>query len=376
MLIKYCSICARHPYTENLSVSKCPVCNSELLVEAVSDESLLNRPKLINNHSHGTAANGNSSYKAPVFNSPFENSSDTGLLPPQTMSQNQGSNNTNIIKAATSGALISSNTGVVNATPGAVTGRARARRTGTTVIQGKVSQYTCSEQEAGQYRRFPIHKIIDAVVYHQRLDDVLHRFNVRTDNGADAMGHTQYTDTPVNVHGIIAGGGMHIANDSEVEIEGRFKNGVLMASKVSVIQSGNYSRVKFQHSASAIINGILAVVALVVMLVFVIMKGGSFFSTFKYFLKTWLIISAVSTILYFLIRFSKFGILARMASQKKGKFPLVGILLFSLIATLFFTNAFGVGTTLTGLVSKLILSFLPIVLVVVILLFIYKLFLF
>lgn len=370
MMVKYCNKCSGHPYTEDFSVSNCPVCNSELLFEMVSTESIANRPKLspvkFNVATHEKTVFPVSSKSSGGF----KQSGDNGLFPVRpTQEQKEAGTNTANLVSTTNSSSVPSTISVGGNNQGSVAPDARS---GGTVFTGKVSQYSCTGKEDGNYRRLLITKIIDAVVYHQRLEDVLHRFNVRVENGKDAMGYSQYSDIPVNVHGTIASG-MQITDNAEVEVEGKYRNGVLMASKVSVVNNGFNSQIKFQRSVSAIIYGVLAVVAAIALIVFVANTDGNFFANLKSFLLTWLVMSVVTAVLYLVLIFSKIGFLTRMATGKPKKFPIVGILLFSLIITMIFMNSFGIGASLSGLLSKLLVAIMPAAIIIIAIIFLIKL---
>ena len=351
-------------------MSNCPVCNSELLFEMVSTESIANRPKLspvkFNVATHEKTVFPVSSKSSGGF----KQSGDNGLFPVRpTQEQKEAGTNTANLVSTTNSSSVPSTISVEGNNQGSVAPDARS---GGTVFTGKVSQYSCTGKEDGNYRRLLITKIIDAVVYHQRFEDVLHRFNVRVENGKDAMGYSQYSDIPVNVHGTIASG-MQITDNAEVEVEGKYRNGVLMASKVSVVNNGFNSQIKFQRSVSAIIYGVLAVVAAIALIVFVANTDGNFFANLKSFLLTWLVMSVVTAVLYLVLIFSKIGFLTRMATGKPKKFPIVGILLFSLIITMIFMNSFGIGASLSGLLSKLLVAIMPAAIIIIAIIFLIKL---
>ncbi len=332
MLIKYCNKCAGHPYTEDFSITQCPVCKSNLDMEFIEPESISGRPKLP------------IMQKKPTF---------TETESPNTTFSNLGSNSNHTFSNATTyqpknqsnNSLPSTNSSknsvsVMNNNASNVTINNKKKRTGITSVTGKVSQYSSSGKEDGTYRRLFIHKLIDAIFYRQRFEDILHRFILRIDNGKDAMGYSQYVDIPVNVHGTIAGG-MQITDNSEVEVEGKYKNGVLMASKVCVINTGYQSKIKFQHSVTAIIYSILLLMAAIVMVVYSANSSGNFLESIKSFSITWLIVFVLLSVLYLLMMLTKIGLLIRLTSKKQMKFPFVGTLLFSFIITMVIVNLFG-----------------------------------
>ena len=120
-------------------------------------------------------------------------------------------------------------------------------------------------------------------------------------------------------------GGIQLVDNIEVEITGKYCNGILIANSISVLNNGYKSPIKFQHSVKAILYGILTLFALAFLVFIGVSSGGSFFQNIGSFLKTWLIASVTVTVLYFLVTFSKIGIMTRMATGKQRKFPLIGI---------------------------------------------------
>lgn len=238
-------------------------------------------------------------------------------------------------------------------------------------IRGKISQYSSSGKEDGTYRRLLPVKLYEAIVYKQRLEDVLHRFTVRVDHGEDALGYQKYTDIPVNVHGTISGG-LQLVDNAEVAVHGKYKNGVLMADSIYVINNGYESKVGFQHSVKAITYGILATVMFLFICFVVASTNGSFFANIKEFLKVWLIITVVITVLYLITSMSRFGLLTRMFSNKKRSFPLLGILLISLALTFLFLSFFGSLSGFGSALYGLIYSIVPIIIIIVALFFIIK----
>ncbi|MBQ1685462.1 MAG: hypothetical protein II072_08130 [Clostridia bacterium] len=237
-----------------------------------------------------------------------------------------------------------------------------------TEIKGKVSQYSNSDMEGGRYRRLFAQKLFDAMLYGQRTEDLLHRFKVRVSEGVDTFGNEKYTDVEVNVHGTISGGSL-IADNSEVEVSGKYKNGVLMARRINVVNNGYRSPVNFQRSVGGTMYAVLAVAVLAFIIILTAGAGGNFFDKLGKLLTTWLITAAVLTVLYFLFSFSKIGMLSRMSSGKRRSFPLVGILLVSLVIAMLIVYGFGAnaGSLLSGVLSKVISAIVTIVVIFVIL---------
>lgn len=375
MLVKYCSKCAGRPYTENCSMTNCPTCNGVLSCEMVDVSSLNGRPTLSvpqknnlfgNNSSAGTEKQNPGSSGNNFF------TPNTTILPPESTTVNTQTNNSanNIAQSSVYG-----NTGIQtknNSNSGSKTYGDRSVLQSGNVVSGKVSQYSSTGKEDGNYRRLFVQKLMDAILYKQRFEDILHRFKVRVKSSPDAFGNCQYIDVQVNAHGTISGGAQ-ITDNSEVEVFGKYRNGVLMARKINIINNGYRTPVNFQHSAKAIFYGILAIVAAFFMIYIGLSSDGGFFQNIGSFLKTWLITSVIVTVLYFLLSFSKIGIMTRMASGRPRRFPIVGVLLVSLVLTLIFVNSFGLGASVGSWLSGLLSSVISVVVVLVVLFVIFKL---
>ena len=346
MVVKYCKNCVGKPYTSDLQLEKCPRCGRTLCIESIDDIDLEDRQQIvIPNRSTDLDEIKDTSSANEIFDD-----SDLDSASPKIPIKKQRIPQVSVYQPYAE----------------------KHEYLPEEVIHGRVAQYSSTGKEDGNYRRLLITKIIDAVAYHQRIEDVLHRFNVRVENGKDAMGYSQYADIPVNVHGTIASGSQ-ISDNAEVEVEGKYRNGVLMASKVSVVNNGYHSQIKFQRSISAIVYGVLVAVAAIALVVFVANTDGSFFDNLKSFLLTWLVVSIVTAVLYLILIFSKIGFLTRMATGKPKKFPIMGILLFSLIVTMIFMNSSGIGTSLSGLFSNLLVSIIPVTIVIIVIILLIKL---
>lgn len=390
MVIKYCPKCEGKPYTKDYNINVCRTCGSTLLSEITSEDELRGRTEMsfLEDEPFGDFSAGGFGYdgESGAFNGdPFEddepNQFGFGDSNPENQFDDKFENTSSLpsehhnyeMEKGTDSALQSptfpfkkkSNRDSFKET------RANAKNI-ETIIRGKITNYTNSQKENSGYRRLFVKKILDAVVYKQRFDDILHSFTVRIDNGTDTFGNQSYADIPVNVHGIIAGG-IQLVDNIEVEISGNYCNGILMADNISVINNGYKSPVKFQHSAKAILYEILAIFALAFLIYIGVRSGGSFFQNIGSFLKTWLITAVIVTVLYFLASFSKMGIMARMATGKPRKFPIIGIMLVSLVIALIFINSFGIGTSVGSVLSGVISSIIPIVVLLVVLFIVFKL---
>lgn len=316
MVVKYCSNCIGNPYTENLNMTNCPHCKTALSIKSASELDLLGCPVLPDSQSDMPLSPFETTPKTDS-DSPFDDIQPAQhdyveVMPPDNVSD------------------------PVSTVPN--------------VIRGRVSQYSSTGKEDGNYRRFFITKIIDALVYKQRTEDVLHRFSVRVDAGTDAFGNRNYRDIPVNVHGTIAGG-MQISDNCEVEVTGKYRDrdGVMMAHSVKIINNGYPTTVHFQHSASAILFTVLSIIVLAFLFYVGINFDGEFLEGITTFLKTWLLMFVIITVLYLILCFSRLGRGMSAIFGRKG-FPFLGILIISFILALLVINSLNVGASIGNMI--------------------------
>lgn len=336
--------CAGRPYTTDLDQMTCPTCGAYLQIERVDDHALEGREKL--------------TVETPPEESFHDIPEENGFYPDQT-------DNTELKEYGHSSPeqfrpMVHAPKGVKSSAGGGA------------AVRGKVFQYSSTGKEDGSYRRFPWTKLIDAIVYKQRFEDVLHRFYVRVEGEKDAFGNVTYRDVPVNVHGTIAGG-MQITDNCIAEVEGKFRGGVLMAERVCLVNDGFRSQVKFQHSPTAILYGIFAIAALIFLIAIGFSSDGAFFDNIGTFLKSWLITAVIVTVLYFVLLFTRAGLVTQLlfGRKKGGGFPLLGIALISLLLTLIFMNSFGIGSAVGGVFSNIfgpIISFVVLIIVIIVVL--------
>ncbi|MBQ5823453.1 MAG: hypothetical protein IIW48_01455 [Clostridia bacterium] len=368
MIVKYCNNCPGRPYTEDLNALACPVCGAALQVESVEKGDLFGRcmlPGEKNDFAFGDFPTGAGS-------SGFDKSNQTDMQPkfdPWGSPSDESGNNSNLKPSfpdTVSPQLLTTKSTSTQSTVN--NGIFLNQRT----IRGKVSQYTSSGKEDGEYRRFLPQKIYDAIVYRQRLEDVLHRFVVRVEHDEDELGYQQYNDIPVNIHGTISGG-LQLVDNAEVEVHGKYrKNGVLMADEIHVISNGYESKVGFQRSVKAIVYGILSALMFFFVCFVAATSDGNFFASIKEFCTVWLITAAVLSVLYLLTQLTTIGILSRMFSKKKRSFPIFGILLVSLALAFLFVSAFGSFAGFGSYLSGWIYSIVPIVIIIVAIFFMIK----
>ncbi|MCD8116530.1 MAG: hypothetical protein LUE21_05360 [Oscillospiraceae bacterium] len=357
MIVKFCPQCSGRPYTTDPFMTGCPICGSLLQTELVSDDALRTRATL--------------PASAPAFDDPFGTGGGTDVWPPKTPEWPSFDNTEQKTSPMDTGSRpepeIIPPRGIADPPDSIFTDTPPREEYATaknmdTVIRGRISEYSNTGREGDanyHYRRFWFQKLWDAIAYGQRTDDVLHRFQVRVESGGG-----DYTNIPVNVHGIIAGG-MQLTDNAVVEVSGRYRNGVLMARHIDILNNGYKTTVRLQHSASSIFYVILlAVVA--AMLIFVgVSDGGSFFDNIGYFLCTWLIMAGLMLLVYAIFSFSRIGLFMRMSSRKEKRSPFLGILLISLLLALLFVGVFGTGTSFAAVLSALLSGLLPLILVII-----------
>lgn len=341
MIVKYCSKCAGKPYTTDMDMEKCPRCGSTLGIKTVQEDELEDCEEF-----SGTSSN---------YDRDNENDLDIGYA-------NSGDIEEKRQKDISIDAMRSRTS----------YGRRSVVHSGDSVLRGKIAQYSSSGKEDGNYHRLFFVKLFDAIIYHQRFEDVLHRFKVRVSGSSDVFGNTEYKDVWVNAHGTLSGG-VQIAENSDVEVYGKYKNGVFMARKINVIDNGYTTPINFQHSAKAVLYGILAIFAAIFLIYIGTSSEGGFFQNIGSFLKIWLISAVVVTILYFIAIFSKIGIMARMATGKPRKFPWIGVLLISLVIALIIFNSAGIGASVGSALSGILSSAISVIVLLIVLFIVFKL---
>ncbi len=339
MLVKYCDECIGKPYTKDFTLERCPVCNAYLKSELVDEESLKNRSEI---KFDVTPRNTDKRFD----DIPFVPNDSTDIVPEST----------EVFPVA---ATSKKEETALNAEKGMVT------------IQGRVSQYSSTGKEDGEYRRLFFVKAFDAIVYRQRLEDVLHRFTVKVQEKSDNFGHINYTEIPVNVHGTIAGG-LQLRDNLEVEVHGKYRNSILMADSIYVINNGNRSKLSFQRSVKAISYSILLAVMLVFICFVAAISDGAFFSNLKSFCTVWLVFDVILTVLCLIAKFSRWGIIIDVVSRKKRKLPWIGILIASLALTFLFVSVFGSFAGFGNFLSGWIYAIVSLIIVVVALFWVVK----
>ena len=344
VVINYCPNCEGHPYTTDSSVTTCPRCGARLLGEMVFDADLVGRPTL------GGARTLDAGRRDNEENVRSRTYGDTVTLPNDGTWDDEPTATAPVVGRP----LTRSNTsdrpaeGTVTADPRhdvpavpiaqATPVQAPAQPDPGTTIRGKVSNYSNSEVEAGLYRRFFVQRLVDAVVYGQRFEDLVHRFTVRV--RAEGAPASTYVDVPVNVHGTISGG-MQLTDNADVEVTGRYKNGVLMARRIAVLNGNTRTYVRFQRAVmpmvvTALLAGIVAFLASGGLDLLAYIGGG-----IGSFLITWLGVSAIVGVIWAII-LSHMGTVAQIMLLR-GNFPLIAILGIGLLITLAMTNALGLG---------------------------------
>lgn len=334
MLIRYCPRCAGRPFTQALGLINCPVCGSPLEMENVTGTAMAERAEL--DAVCGVSGSSDDSFFTPFFGAPDP----LDLTDPAPEPA-----------------------GVVTVPPTSAHARSINRRVETsigTTIRGRMSQYSSSGREDGNYRRLPGRRLYQAIRYGQRFEDLCHTFTVRVQGGTDELGNQEYFDVPVNVHGTIQGG-VQLADNNEVEVTGSYCKGVLMARKISVISNGYRTTVQFQRSVGLMVIAALALIAAIVGIYILadFSRGGAIWPSIVGFLKTWGTISAIIFVLYLMFCCSRFGFRLMMVLGCGFGSPIVTSLLLGLILAALFAAKFGTAANLLSLLFSLGPALLP-----------------
>lgn len=351
MLVKYCGICSGRPYTTEMQLNNCPKCGSQLSIESADEIELEERVQIVVPQK---PISDNGGFEDTLPNKPFsnfgaDNENDIDADYPQNVPAEKTDSSKNVFfSTSKKGAFVSDKT-----------------------IRGKVVQYSSSGREDGIYRRHLPVKIYQALVYRQRLEDVLHRFLVRVEQGEDGLGYQDSVYIPVNVHGTISGG-LQIYDNAEVEVHGKYRNSVLMADRVDIINNGYKSKVGFQRSVKAITYGILFAIILALICFVAASSNGTFLADAKEFCVVWLVFAAILTIIYLMLSLTKIVLFARMFSNKRRSFPFVGILIISLVLALLFVSVFGSFAGFASFLSGWIYALIPIIIMVIAVFFLLK----
>lgn len=355
MLIKYCPKCKGKPYTTDYTIDNCVYCGSALLSELTNNDDLLGRSEMSNSGDDSFGfkdsgfgfdedSNDNENNSFGGFNSSDFGVDDSdvnhfGFGEPESDVSIDINTSTTILPSDNYKSPVENNRSTVLPVPlfqgnkdscnsHSTETYANAKNVGT-VIRGKITNYTNSQKENSGYKRIVFVKLLQAIVYKQRFDDILHSFTVRVNNGTNAFGNQNYADIPVNIHGIVSGG-IQLVDNLDVEIYGKYHNGILMASSIYVLNNGYKSPVKLQHSAKAIAYGILALIATAFLIYIGVFSHGNFFQNIGSFLKTWLVSSIIVLVLYFILTW-KFHLILTLTKGKMTKIPIIGILLVAFI---------------------------------------------
>lgn len=382
MIVRYCSSCIGAPYTKDTALETCPICGSRLETEFIQDESALWGREEIVEDPFGPSPFGPEDADNPFAkdaDDPFSDSSpfspavaddspfgrgaghtesgfasprrDTSGLP-QSFSFDIQDHQTIQPTHGASPSLDYGNQESLGAPRRSVhnTPQARGQAADSSVVTGRVANYSNSSLEPGEYHRNILQKMVDAIVYGQRTDDIIHRFMVRTDD-EDPMGGG-YRDIFVNVHGTIAGG-MQLSDNQTVEVHGRYRDGVLIAKKIYILTGAGKTTVNFQHEMGgvALFGGLLLFAA------FLLLGGfgdpSSMLGGAGAFLSEWLVMLVFAAIIWFFV-LSKLGSVGRSIASSGGKTSLVGVLVLSVVMTLIFTNTLGLGNAAGSAVDSIL----------------------
>ena len=333
MRVKYCRRCSGEPFTIDTDMRTCPICGSPLFTKNVDSVELEGRLDL----SSLTAGNTDQTDNRVVITEPKSRKTEVLSNRPERRMQAQNLQETGMVRTFF----------------------------GDVIIRGQVHDYINSDIEGQRFVRTPIEKVIDAVLFRQRTDDILHRFNVRLEGDQRLDEEYGYSSVPVNVYGTI-GAGMGIQNGDRVEVVGRLRNNVLLAKDVTVLTNGVGSRVRFRRDLRFV--SLLLVLAAVLATGYVVSGYVKQipFTAVLYFLKIWGIFAAAIAVLYYTLIFS------RTIWRNRGPFPIVIILVVALIAAYLFVGKFGIGASIIAVIERYITALLPTILVIALMIYLIK----
>ena len=367
MVIKCCPRCTGRPYTRNYDLVLCPKCGAVLELESIPEQQLSSRARLDEPGSGGADVPGGVTPpgQSAAQRTPQSAPRKPSRHSPQPQADPKPRDPQPPWKPTGSGPVAQPITG----THTAHDNRRVEAALGTT-IRGRISQYSSTGSEDGNYRRLLVQRIYDAIVYKQRFENLLHRFTVRVEGGTDAFGNQEYFDVPVNVHGTIAGG-MQLADNNEVEVTGTYRGGTLMAREVTIIANGYRTPVQFQRAVGLIALSIAALVALIFGIYVAVdsSNGGSIWPTIVDFLKTWGVVSLILLVLYVMFCVSRFGFQLMLLMRGQRSHPLLTIVLLGFILTVLILAKFGSAGNLLSALSSLGAAILPSAIVLLLMIF-------
>lgn len=367
MVIKCCPRCTGRPYTRNYDLVLCPKCGAVLELESIPEQQLSSRARLDEPGSGGADVPGGVTPpgQSAAQRTPQSAPRKPSRHSPQPQADPKPRDPQPPWKPTGSGPVAQPITG----THTAHDNRRVEAALGTT-IRGRISQYSSTGSEDGNYRRLLVQRIYDAIVYKQRFENLLHRFTVRVEGGTDAFGNQEYFDVPVNVHGTIAGG-MQLADNNEVEVTGTYRGGTLMAREVTIIANGYRTPVQFQRAVGLITLSIAALVALIFGIYVAVdsSNGGSIWPTIVDFLKTWGVVSLILLVLYVMFCVSRFGFQLMLLMRGQRSHPLLTIVLLGFILTVLILAKFGSAGNLLSALSSLGAAILPSAIVLLLMIF-------
>ncbi|MDO5337008.1 MAG: hypothetical protein Q4E89_06055 [Eubacteriales bacterium] len=318
MYVKYCPHC--NGYTIKLKTKKCPVCQRTL--EQRQGESTALFGKRLEEMKEASCGEG-SGQAAPE------------KMPERERGQRSPEQRENRHTEAKKEQTGTGRTGRQHSAGKQRTSASRGRRR---IVSGRICDYSNVSAEAGSYRRFWFQKIHQAIVYHQRTEDVLHRFRVHTADDKDIF---------VNMHGTISSGAA-LENNLNVTVSGKCRNGFLMADRASIEYAGSRVPVRMQHCFQMLLP-------ITILLVILCMAGGILTSGFSAggiqgsirsltafchdFIQTFIIAYIALLVIYFLIIWPR---RRRRYFYRQGN-PFFTCFILAIIVTLLLMNVAGLG---------------------------------
>lgn len=328
VFMNICESC--HGYTTDEEMTECPVCGGELAFKPIDVKDKA-KYKNLDDMGFDDFASDNE----PSFDDPL----DDDYTEPKKRN-NTSNNNTDYDDTD------------VDFTPksrSSSTSRSSSLSSGES-FTGIVYSYRNSDNDGSNYSRLFVMRLWDAIIYRQRMEDVLHYFRLHTSSGKDLDGMEVSKDINVNVHGTIVGGA-HLADNSRLTVRGKFKNGVLMASDITDDDSG--SHIRFRRSYKAIATTIVLGILFLIGLIYGISSSnsvGGVFHNIGVFFGTLAIVYIVLIVIYLIASFTKFGMIMRVLSQRKTIVPWLALFIVAFaITSLILSNLSGIGGGLGSL---------------------------
>ena len=347
MIIKYCSFCSGKPYTIEMSRDRCPVCGNRLSTELIADENTLDyRNRIVFERDSFDETIDDLLDEFSVENNFSGNDSDPFSL--DDISGDEISLGHEVSPSISDIQVYQGDRGTNNGISASYN---------SDYIIGRVVNYSCAKEENDKsIKRSFVKKLFHFLIYRQKTDDVLHRFNLYSGE-PDELGYSHSHSIPVNIYGGISDG-MAISENDVLEIYGKYNNNnVFMGKEAYINNQGNRIKLHFRHSPKFIVDCICSLIVLALIIFTSVNYDASFVEGLGTFIKTWIIMAIVFLVLYFAV--FKWIALIKIVTGKGG-IPISGVLFSSFIATLLYMNRSliwaSTGSAIMGFLKPIIIT--------------------